>query len=102
MLAKSLDAASSLRGLTGVEQLFSLSKVVAFLFVELFELYLPSRPIDYTFLALVVTLLYLAVDGFPIFGCVVLAEAPFLELTLVLAFTVDVLEAYVSIHAPGF
>ena len=99
MLAKSLDAASSLRGSIGVEQLFNLSKIVAFLFVELFDLYLPSRPIDYTVLALVVTFLDLAVDGLPIVGCAVLAEAPFLELTLKLALAVDELEANPSMHA---
>ena len=102
MLAESLDAASSLRGLTAVEQLFNLSKIVAFLFVELFDLYLPSRPIDYTVLALVVTLLDLAVDGLPIFGCAVLAEAPFLELTLVLALAADGLGADTKIHASKF
>jgi len=102
MLAKSLDAASSLRGLTGVEQLSNLSKIVAFLFVELFDLYLPSRPIDRTVLALVVTLLDLAVDGLPIFGCAVLAEAPFLELTLVLALAADGLGADTKIHALKF
>ena len=88
MLAKSLDAASSLRGLTGIEQLF--------------DLYLPSRPIDRTVLALVVTLLDLAVDGLPIFGCAVLAEAPFLELTLVLALAADGLGADTKIHALKF
>ena len=102
MLAKSLDAASSLRGSIGVEQLFNLSKIVAFLFVELFDLYLPSRPIDYTVLALVVTFLDLAVDGLPIVGCAVLAEAPFLELTLVLALAADGLGADTKIHASKF
>ena len=102
MLAKSLDAASSLRGSIGVEQLFNLSKIVAFLFVELFDLNMLSRLVDCTLLALVLTLLDLAVDGFPIFGCAVLAEAPFLELTLVLALAEYELGADTKIHALQF
>ena len=100
MLAKPLDAASSFRGLTGVEQLFNLAKVVAFLFVEFLDLNAPSRFVDCAILALDLPLLNLAVNGLPIFGCAVLAKAPFLELTLVLAFAVDGLEAYLSIRSP--
>ena len=102
MLAKSLDAASSLRGSIGVEQLFNLSKIVAFLFVELFDLNMLSRLVDCTLLALVLRLLDLAVDGLPIVGCAVLAEAPFLELTLVLALAADGLGADTKIHASKF
>ena len=100
MLAKPLDAASSFRGLTGVEQLFNLAKVVAFLFVEFLDLNAPSRFVDCAILALELPFLNLAVNGLPIFGCAVLAEAPFLELTLVLAFAVDGLGAHLSIYAP--
>ena len=100
MLAKPLDAASSFRGLAGVEQLFNLAKVVAFLFVELFDLHTLSRFIDRAFLALDLPFLKLPVNGLPIVGCAVLAKAPVLELTLVLAFAVDELEAYPSIRYP--
>lgn len=88
--------------MTGVEQLSNLSKIVAFLFVELFDLNMLSRLVDCTLLALVLTLLDLAVDGFPIIGCAVLAEAPFLELTLVLALAADGLGADTKIHTFKF
>lgn len=100
MLAISLDAASRLSRLIGIEQLLNLAKVVALLFVELFDLEMLSRFVDCTFLALGLPLLDLAVDDFPIIGCAVLAEAPFLELTFVLAFAVDWLGAYLGIHVP--
>ena len=99
MLAMSLDAASRLSRLIGSEQFLNLAKVVALLFVEFFYLNVLSRFVDCTFLALVLPLLDLAVDGFPIFGCAIFAEAPFLELTFVLAFAVDGLGEYLNIRA---
>jgi hypothetical protein len=88
--------------LAGVEQLLSLAKVVPLLFVEFVDLDMLSRLVDYALLALGVTFLDLAVDGFPMFGCAVLAEAPFLELTLELSLALDELGAYLSVHASPF
>jgi hypothetical protein len=99
MLAKPLDATSSFRGLAGAEQLSSLAKVVAFLFVELLDFNTLSRFIDCAFLALDLPFLNLAVNGFPIFRCAVLTEAPFLELTLVFAFAVDGSEEHLSVRS---
>lgn len=89
MSAKALDTANSSGGSMGIEQVLNLAKIVPPLFFELLDLNMLSRLVDCTLLALVLTLLDLAVDGFPIFGCAVLAEAPFLELTLVLALASD-------------
>jgi hypothetical protein len=89
MLAIFLDATSNWRRVTGVEQLPSLAKVVSLLFVEFLVLDMLSGLVDCAFFALCVTFLDLAVNDFPMVGCVVLAEAPFLELTLILAFAVD-------------
>ena len=86
----------------GIEQVLNLAKIVPPLFFELFDLNMLSRLVDCTLLALVLTLLDLAVDGFPIFGCAVLAEAPFLELTLVLALAADGLGADTKIHTLKF
>lgn len=99
MSAKPLDATGSSGGWIGIEQLLNLAKVVALLFVELFDLNILSRFVYCTFLALALSLLDLAVDDFPIFRCVVFAKAPFLESTLVLTFAVDGLGAYLNIHA---
>ena len=74
-----------------IEQVLNLAKIVPLLFVELFDLNMLSRLVDCAFLALSLTFLDLAVDGFPMLGCAVLAEAPFLELTLVLALAVATL-----------
>jgi hypothetical protein len=89
MLAIFLDTTSSSGGLTRLKQLPSLAKVVSLLFVEFLVLDMLSGLVDCAFLALCVTFLDLAVDGFPMVGCAVLAEAPFLELTLILAFAAD-------------
>jgi hypothetical protein len=75
---------------------------VPLLFVEFLDLDVLSRLVDCAFLALSLTFLDLAVDGFPMLGCAVLAEAPFLELTLELALAVDELEANPSMHALMF
>lgn len=89
MSAEALDATGSFGGSVGIEQLLNLAKIVTLLFIEFFDLNMLSRLVDCTLLALSLTLLDLAVNGFPMFGRAVLAEAPFLELTLVLAFAVD-------------
>ena len=99
MLAILVDAASSLRRLTGNEQLFNPAKAVALLFVELLDPNMLPKFVDCAFLALFLPLLYFAVDDFPIVGCAVLAKTPVLELTLVLAFAVNGLEAYLSIQS---
>ena len=88
--------------MAGVEQLLSLAKVVPLLFVEFADLDMLSRLVDCALLALGVTFLDFAMDGFPMFGRAVFAEAPFLELTLVLAFAVDGLGACLSVHASPF
>ena len=72
---------------------------MALFFVELLDLDKPPRSVDCTLLALVLPLLNFAVNDLPVFGCAIFTEAPFLELTLVLAFAVDGLGAYPSIHA---
>lgn len=93
MLAKALDSTDSLSASTRIEQLLSLAKVVSLYFVEFLDLDMFSKFVDCTFLALSLTSLDLAVDDFPILGLAVLAEAPFLELTLILAFAADRSEA---------
>jgi hypothetical protein len=93
MLAVFLDATSNWRRVAGLEQLISLAKVVSLLFVEFLDPDMLSGPVDCAFLALCVTFLDLAVNGLPMFRCAVLAEAPFLELTLILAFPADRSEA---------
>jgi hypothetical protein len=66
---------------------------VSLLFVEFLDLNMLSGLVDCTFLALCVTFLDLAMNGFPMFGCAVLAKPPFLELALVLALAVDELRS---------
>jgi hypothetical protein len=89
MLTIFLDATSNLRRVAGLEQLISLAKVVSLLFVQFLGLDMLSGLVDCAFLALCVSFLDFAVNDFPMFGCAVLAEAPFLELTLILAFAAD-------------
>lgn len=101
MLAVFFDAASNWRRVTGFEQLFSLAEVVSLLLVEFLGLDILSGLVNCAFLALSLTFLDLAVDDFPILGLAVLAEAPFLELTLVLAFTADRSEAWPRARSAG-
>jgi len=61
-----------------------------------------SRLVDVTFLALGLTLLDFAVNGLPVFGGAVFAEAPFLELPLVLAFAVDASGACPNIQSARY
>jgi hypothetical protein len=75
---------------------------VALLFVKFLHLDMLSRLVDGTLLALALTFLDLAVDDFPMLGCTVLAKAPFLELTLVLALAGDESGAHLSIDGSGF
>jgi len=74
--------------LTELEKLFDRVEIVALLFVEFFRLDKLSRLVDCTLPVLLLTFLDLTVNYFPVFGCTVLSEAPFLELALVLAFAV--------------
>jgi hypothetical protein len=72
------------------------------LFVKFLHVHILSRSVDCTSLALFLAPLDLAVDDFPIHGCTILPEAPFLELTLILSFAVDWLEVCLSIHGLMF
>jgi hypothetical protein len=88
--------------LTELEQLFNCAKVVPSLLVEFLHLDKLARLVDCTFPALSLPILDLAVNQFPLFRGAVLPEAPFFELTLVLAFAVTVSGAYLGVHSPEF
>ena len=74
---------------------------MALLFVNFLLLNMLPRFVDCTRFALFLPFLDLAVNDLPSCGSAVFAEAPFLELTLVLAFTADRSEAWPRARSAG-